>query len=110
VRAAATLVSDRDDLLTGCPRKVNGLDISEFEDGYSVYHPGDGRVHHLNPSAIVVLELCTGKNAPEAIARLLQKAYRLEQPPFEQVDTALQALAKENLVELAPAGTSDAES
>jgi hypothetical protein len=46
-------VSDR-------PRAVEGLEVTEVEDGLVVYDPERDRVHYLNGSAAVVFTFCDG--------------------------------------------------
>lgn len=37
----------------GCPKRIEGLEINPFEDGFVIF---------LNPSALLVQELCDGKH------------------------------------------------
>src|SRR5439155_6925151 len=53
--AAALVVPER-------PVRVDDLEINFVGDGYVVYHPARDRMHSLNHTAAVVLELCTGAN------------------------------------------------
>lgn len=81
------------------PKAKAGLDISAAEDGYIVYQPELDRVHYLNPSAVLVLELCNGENSTREIAELLQRGYNLEQAPYAMVDQAVATLNQEGLLE-----------
>ena len=63
--------------MTEYPRHAEGVEINQVADGYVVYHPARDRVHYLNQTATIVLELCNGKNDAAKIASLLQTAYEL---------------------------------
>jgi hypothetical protein len=85
-------VSDR-------PRRAEEIEINPIEDGLVVYDPRRDRVHHLNPTASVVLELCTGEMDRGEIVSLVQAAYNLDEPPEREVDDCLGKLREEGLVE-----------
>jgi len=70
------------------------------EDGCVVYQPERDRVHYMNPTGAVVLELCTGKNTWIEIVDLLKSAYRLKERPEKAVGDALQQMIDEGLVTL----------
>ena len=80
------------------PKLVSGIEINKVADGYIVYQPSRDRVHYLNHTATIVLELCNGQNSPSEIAGLLQSAYDLPQAPESEVATCLQQLRSEGLV------------
>jgi hypothetical protein len=50
------------------PKRVDGLEINPAEDGFIIYQPEQDRVHYLNHTAVLVLELCNGKNTAAGIA------------------------------------------
>jgi hypothetical protein len=79
-------------------RKVEGLVLAEFEDGFMIYHPDGDRVHYLTRTAALVLELCTGRNSAATITQLLGEAYGLTQPPTEQVGRVVENLLSKALV------------
>ena len=81
------------------PRKAGGIEIDEVADGYVVYQPAFDRVHYLNHTAVIVLELCTGENDAAAIAGFVQRAYELSEPPAAEVGACLERLVKVGLVE-----------
>jgi len=81
------------------PKARTGLDISAAEDGYVVYQPELDRVHHLNHSAVLILELCTGRNSMREIASLIQEAYSLPDPPFSKVEETVANLLALGLLE-----------
>ena len=81
------------------PKAQTGLDISATEDGYVVYQPELDRVHYLNHSAVLILELCTGRNSMREIASLIQEAYSLPDPPFSKVEETVANLLALGLLE-----------
>lgn len=86
-----------------CPAQTTGLDITEVEDGLVVYVASTRRVHHLNVTATLVFELCTGDNDLAAIAQFVQTAFGLEHPPTEDVTALLESFTAELMVAESPA-------
>jgi hypothetical protein len=84
--------------MSGPPTRAEGIEVHEVADGFVVYHAARDRVHYLNHTAALVLEFCTGQNPPQRIARLLQRAYDLPQPPGDEVAECLAQLRQEGLV------------
>jgi hypothetical protein len=84
-------VSDR-------PAKAPDVEVNVVADGYVVYHAARDRVHYLNHTAAVVLELCDGDRDRAAIARLVQRAYDLPEPPEREVTECLGQLGEEGLI------------
>jgi Coenzyme PQQ synthesis protein D (PqqD) len=79
------------------PRKSDGLEIDEAEDGFVVYQPDRARVHYLNPTANLILELCDGSLTAPQIAGLVGEAFGLAAPPTQEVLEALATLQAEGL-------------
>lgn len=96
-RAAAVLLVAGLPLLTH-PSMAPGLRIEQADDGYVVVEPGSGKIHHLNSSAAVLLELCNGTNPEAELPGLVQLAYGLPEPPLESVAACLNNLKMEGLV------------
>jgi len=84
--------------MTDRPCKSDGLQIDEVEDGFVVYQADRARVHYLNPTARLILELCDGTLTAPQIAGLIEKTYRLPDAPRREVDEALATLQTEGLV------------
>jgi hypothetical protein len=84
--------------MTELPKLIAGLEINKVADGYIVYQPARDRVHYLNHTATIVLELCNGENSPSEIADLLRSAYDLAASPEAEVTACLQQLGAEELV------------
>jgi hypothetical protein len=82
------------------PKCRSGLDISVIDEGYVVYQPECDRVHYLNHSATLILELCTGENPVAGIAGLMQEAYGLPEPPVAMVGETVEKLRAEGLLEI----------
>lgn len=80
------------------PRQAEAVEVSPVEDGFIVYDPVRDRVHHLNQTAAVVFELCTGEIDSDEIVRLVQAGYGLAQTPAAAVDACLAQLREEGLV------------
>jgi hypothetical protein len=80
------------------PRQVDGIEVNPVADGYIVYQPDRDRVHYLNHTAVLVLELCDGQLPAGDIPRLLRDAYDLSAPPTDQVAECLTKLLDEGLV------------
>jgi hypothetical protein len=79
------------------PRKSDGLETSKVEDGFVVYQADRARVHYLNPTANLILELCDGDLTAAEIAGLIAQAFDLAEPPLDEVEAALATLAAEGL-------------
>jgi hypothetical protein len=61
--------------VTDYPAQADGIDISPVADGYVVYDRDNDVVHHLNHTAALVLELCTGQNSAADIASILEQSF-----------------------------------
>jgi len=83
---------------TRAPKRVEGIEVNEVADGYIVYQAAQDRVHYLNRTAVLVLEMCNGRLAAGEIPELLKEAYDLAEPPTEEVATCLTKLLEEGLV------------
>jgi hypothetical protein len=80
------------------PRPVDGIQVNEVADGYVIYDPNRERVHYLNHTAVLLLELCTGQVKAGDLPGLLQRAYGLPEPPVAEVTECLRKLLQEGLV------------
>lgn len=80
------------------PNRREDLEINPVADGYVVYDPDRDRVHYLNQTAAMILELCTGDQASADIAESIRTAYRLDGPIGEQVDACIAQLRNEGLI------------
>lgn len=79
---------------SGPLRKSQDLEIHIVEGQCVVYDTGADRVHYLNPTAALVLELCDGSRSVPEIAALVQEAYALPETPIDDVSRCLQSLSE----------------
>ena len=77
---------------------MDGLEINPAEDGFIVYQPEFDRVHFLNATAVLILELCNGKNSEQQIVELIEEAYSLKEKPEEIVREALAKMKDDGLL------------
>jgi hypothetical protein len=80
------------------PRPAEGIEISEVADGYVVYDPKHDRVHYLNQTAVIVLELCNGQVTAGELASIIQEVYDLPASPAEEVAECVNRLVEEGLI------------
>jgi hypothetical protein len=83
---------------TRVPCQVDGIEINAVSDGYIVYQPDRDRVHYLNHTAVLVLELCNGQVAAGDIPGLVKTAYALPEAPTDEVADCLTKLDEEGLI------------
>jgi hypothetical protein len=81
------------------PQRASGLEIQEVDDGFMIHQPERDRVHYLNHTAVLVLELCNGENSPARISELVRAAYGLAAPPDKEVADVLEKLGDEGLIQ-----------
>lgn len=81
------------------PRRVRDYEVDEVEDGFVVYQHDRDRVHYLNNTGALVLELCTGRLTPAEIAAAVQQAFGLAEPLLREVEDLLAKLRAEALAE-----------
>ena len=80
------------------PHKAESLEVNEAEDGLVVYDPDHDLVHHLNPAASMIFDLCDGTRDADAIAEVLGEAYELAAPPRDDALAGLHELADRKLI------------
>lgn len=81
------------------PVLANELDINQVEDGYVIYQHKKGRVHYLNHTAALILELCTGENTAETIIQLVLETFNLEDSEKLDVEEGLVSLEREGIIQ-----------
>lgn len=94
-RNAGTLKSAMSD---DYPRKADALEVNEADDGLVVYDPVHDMVHHLNPSAAMIFDLCDGTRDAHAIVQILGEAYNLDAPPQDDAMAGLRELVARQLI------------
>jgi hypothetical protein len=80
------------------PRRVDGVRVEEAADGFIVYQPEQEKVHYLNHTAAIVLELCSGEVTVREMAEALRQMYDLPETPLREVERCLDDLRKQGLV------------
>jgi hypothetical protein len=80
-------------------RRVEGLDQSEVADGYLIFDAPNDRVHFLNPTGAILLELCDGTRSEADLVEFLATSFGLAEPPVEPVRECLSALLAQGLIE-----------
>ena len=80
------------------PSRADDIDIVEMADGFAVYRAARERVHFVNRTAAIVLELCDGTKTHTEIAGVVGRLYDLPQPPEAEVADCLARFREEGLV------------
>jgi hypothetical protein len=80
------------------PKQTGDLKIEQAADGFMVYAEQQNRVHYLNHTAALVLELCNGEVTVDEMIGYIQEAYELPEAPAKEVKECLATLRKEKLV------------
>lgn len=81
------------------PRLREDLTIVELDGEAVVYDEANGELHHLNPSATVVLSLCDGARTISAMAEAVSEAFgvRLDEVT-PQVGSVVERFAEAGLL------------
>ena len=74
------------------------LEAHEAEDGLIVFNSVTDKVHHLNPSAGVLFELCGKPSTASQLAEQLQALYELDAAPVDEVSSALADLLEQGVL------------
>jgi hypothetical protein len=69
-----------------------------MEGGLVAYQPGSERVHFLNHTGALVIELCNGQHTVTEIVGIVQASFGLEQAPDTEVRELLQQAIDEGLI------------
>jgi hypothetical protein len=88
-------VMDWDRAYTRAPN----LEIHSVSDGYVIYQPERDRIHYLNHTSVIVLELCNGGTTAREIAAFLKDAYNLSELPTSDVEECFTKLCAEQMVQ-----------
>lgn len=84
-------VSDR-------PRAVEGLEVTEVDDGLVVYDPERDRVHYLNAAAAVVFTFCDGARDRQSVVEATTSAFGAEVISPRDVEACLAQLEDERVL------------
>ncbi|MDR3500188.1 PqqD family protein [Aerococcus mictus] len=85
--------------MTSVLKQAEGLDVNEVADGYVVYQPSADKVHYLNHTAAVILELCDGTTTLDEIGEVLRESYALTTAPMEEIKECIAQLKSQGLLE-----------
>jgi hypothetical protein len=80
------------------PLRVQDLELSAVTDGFVVSRADHDRIHFLNPTAALILEICDGNLKARELPELVAAAFQLDSPPVDDVEACLTSLLKEGLV------------
>ena len=80
------------------PEQVEGLEVNVVDDGYVIYQPDNDRVHYLNPTSALILELCDGQRDADAIAAAVAEQFSLATPPIQEVTDGVEQLRTEGVL------------
>ena len=72
-------------------------ELIAVDDGFVVYDEANDQLHHLNPTAALILVLCDGTNTASEIAEAVASYFSLEEPPEGEILQVLERLADEGL-------------
>ena len=82
-------------------RKISDFEISELPDGYIVHDQERGKIHFLNFTAAILLEMCDGENTVSDLEEFLREGFELPSRPAREVETCLADLQSQGLIEYA---------
>jgi hypothetical protein len=74
------------------PQRATGIELAELSGGLLVRQAEPRRVHQLNNTASMVLELCDGRHTVAQIAEVLAAAFTLDGPPLAEVAACVSEL------------------
>jgi hypothetical protein len=74
------------------------IEVREVTDGYVAYDPARDRLHYLNATAAMLLEMCDGKLAARELPEIIAAAFRLAEPPTNEIERCIGKLLDEGLL------------
>jgi hypothetical protein len=80
------------------PLRAPDLAISVVPAGYVVRHPARRKLHHLNATGALALELCDGTRSVEEIAELIARAWGVSPVPVAAVADLVTRLGEDGAV------------
>jgi hypothetical protein len=78
--------------------RAPNIELREVTDGYVAYDALRDRLHFLNPTATLLLEVCDGSLVAGDLPPLLAEAYKLSEPPTAEVESCIEKLLAEGLL------------
>ncbi len=81
------------------PSRVDSLQVEEVPGGLLIHRgTGEGVRVHLNNTAAIVFELCTGEHTTAEIAAELAREFGLDRPPVDVVRTCVAQLREHAII------------
>lgn len=80
------------------PERAPEIEVREVTDGYVAYDPVQDRLHFLNTTAAMLLEMCDGKLTAGQLTEMMASAYGLPEPPSADVERCIGKLLDEGLL------------
>jgi hypothetical protein len=74
------------------------IEVREVTHGYVAYDPARDRLHFLNDTAAMLLEMCDGKLTASQLPEMMASAYRLAEPPTAEVERCIGKLVEQGLL------------
>jgi len=90
------------------PQRAAGIEIAELGRGLLVRQAEPPRVHQLNNTASIVLELCDGHHTVAEIAGALAGAFTLDAPPLDEAAACVAGLRRAGVLAGRAVGNPDA--
>ena len=85
-------------MLSDRPQVEPGLEVNEVRDGLTVFDSVADRIHYLNQTAAIVFTLCDGRRSASDMAAFLAEAFKLEEPPLNEVQECVGQLVRLGLI------------
>ena len=86
--------------ITGGDRfeQASDLEVTRVPDGAMIYQKDRERVHYLNPTALIVFELCGMGKSMDEILTFVSDSFSLPERPRVEIRSCLESLVSEGLV------------
>lgn len=85
-------------MLSDRPQVEPGLEVNEVRDGLTVFDSVADRIHYLNQTAAIVFTLCDGRRSVSDMAAFLAEAFKLDEPPLNEVQDCVGQLVRLGLI------------
>jgi hypothetical protein len=80
------------------PTAVEGLEVTEVEDGLVVYDPERDRVHYLNAAAAVTFTFCDGARDRQSVVEATTQVFGSDTISQHDVETCIAQLEDERVL------------
>ncbi|WP_331767211.1 PqqD family protein [Embleya sp. NBC_00896] len=81
------------------PRRAAGMGVSDHPDGLVIHQHNPPRVHHLDRTAALVFELCSGRLTTDEITAHIGARLGRSAPPREEVAETIARFHAEGILE-----------